>query len=145
MHCDRARIAQLLSNLLGNAITHEASDRPIHVAASVTYGVFRLKVANEGRPISADRIPELFTAFSKLENEPHREGLGLGLYIASEIAKAHGGVMTASSDAEKTVFPFEMPASDETKRCGAGRNARTRTLINMEAVTEVRRPLNHSG
>lgn len=109
VHCDRARIAQVLSNLLGNAITHGAADRPIHVAASVTDGVFRLKVANEGLPIPADRIPDLFTAFSKLGNEPHREGLGLGLYIASEIAKAHGGAMTASSDAEKTVFTFEMP------------------------------------
>jgi signal transduction histidine kinase len=109
VHCDRARIAQLLSNLLGNAITHGAADRPIHVAASVTGGVFRLKVANEGRPIPADRIPELFTAFSKLGNELHREGLALGLYIASEIAKAHGGVVTARSDAEKTVFTFEMP------------------------------------
>ena len=107
VHCDRARIAQLLSNLLGNAITHGAADRPIHVAASVTGGVFRLKVANEGRPIPADRIPELFTAFSKLGNEPHREGLGL--YIASEIAKTHGGPVTVRSDAEKTVFTFDMP------------------------------------
>ena len=109
VHCDRARVAQLLSNLLGNAVSHGAQERPIHVAAQVTNGVFRLQVANEGHPIPKEKIPGLFTAFSRVGNGPEQEGLGLGLYIASEIAKAHGGGMDATSDIKRTVFTFEMP------------------------------------
>lgn len=106
--CDRARIAQLLSNLLGNAITHGADSRPIDVSAQVADGIFRLQVANEGNPIPQDQIPGLFAPFSK-GSSPRHKGLGLGLYIAAEIAKAHGGTMTVRSDAAQTVFTFEMP------------------------------------
>lgn len=109
VHCDRARVAQLLSNLLGNAISHGAQDRPIHVGAEVIDGLFRLQVANEGQPIPKEKIPELFTAFSRVGNGPGQEGLGLGLYIASEIAKAHGGRMDVTSGAKRTIFTFEMP------------------------------------
>ncbi|MTE01594.1 GAF domain-containing protein [Paracoccus sp. YIM 132242] len=106
--CDRARIAQLLSNLLGNAVAHGAEDRPIDVSAQVSDGIFRLHVANEGKPIPPDQIPALFAPFNK-GSTPRREGLGLGLYIAAEIARAHGGSMAVSSDAARTVFTFEMP------------------------------------
>lgn len=109
VYCDPARIAQLFSNLLGNAISHGAEDRPIQVAAHVTDGLLRLQVANEGPPIPKEKIPELFTAFSRVSNGPGQEGLGLGLYIASEIARAHGGRMEVTSDTSQTVFTFEMP------------------------------------
>lgn len=107
--CDPARIAQLLSNLLGNAITHGAADRPIRVEAEVSDAVFRLRVANEGKPIPQEHIPNLFTPFNGHADGGHRAGLGLGLYIASEIAKAHGGAITLRSDPDQTVFTFDMP------------------------------------
>lgn len=109
VNCDSARIAQLLSNLLGNAIKHGASEAPIHVSAAVTSGTFALKVINEGKAIPKDRIPDLFRAFNRGADRPPSDGLGLGLYIASEIAKAHGGRMTVTSDSTQTVFAFEMP------------------------------------
>ncbi|MBM3606605.1 MAG: HAMP domain-containing histidine kinase [Alphaproteobacteria bacterium] len=107
--CDRARVAQLLSNLLGNAITHGAQDRPIHVSACVVNDIFTLQVRNEGEAIPEGRIASLFLPFKKGSDTPRREGLGLGLYIAAEIAKAHGGKVAVTSDEEKTVFTLEMP------------------------------------
>lgn len=107
--CDHARIAQLLSNLLGNAITHGAQNRPISVHANVTDSTFNLEVANEGKAIPADALSSLFAPFNKGGDRPNGEGLGLGLYIAAEIAKAHGGTMSVVSDSVRTVFKFEMP------------------------------------
>jgi signal transduction histidine kinase len=107
--CDAARIAQLFSNLLGNAITHGAQDRPVRVSAGVSEGVFRLQVANEGKAIPEEQLPRLFIPFNKGGVRPRREGLGLGLYIAAEIAKAHGGTVSVASDEAETVFTFEMP------------------------------------
>ncbi len=107
--CDRARIAQLLANLLGNAVVHGASGRPIAVEARVAGGTFELTVANEGEPIPADRLASLFEPFSKGGGQTGREGLGLGLYIAAEIARAHGGGIEVRSDAAGTVFAFRMP------------------------------------
>lgn len=105
--CDTARMAQLLSNLLGNALTHGASDRPVRVTAMIAEGAFTMSVANEGRPIPETQIPTLFTPFSS--GAEQREGLGLGLYIAAEIAKAHGGRLSVISDTEATIFTLRMP------------------------------------
>lgn len=107
--CDAARIAQLFSNLLGNAITHGAQDLPVRVSAGVYKDVFRLQVANEGKAIPEEQLSNLFMPFSKGGDRPRQEGLGLGLYIAAEIAKAHDGTVSVVSDEAETVFTFEMP------------------------------------
>jgi signal transduction histidine kinase len=109
--CDRSRIGQLLSNLLGNALTHGAPDKPIRVSASLADGVFELWVANAGPPIPSHLLSRLFQPFMRTAaaQSSHR-GLGLGLYIASEIARAHGGALTVTSDAAETRFTFRMPA-----------------------------------
>jgi signal transduction histidine kinase len=51
----------------------------------------------------------LFQPFARGSLRPHEQGLGLGLYIASEIARAHDGTLEVSSDAEETRFTFRMP------------------------------------
>lgn len=107
--CDHARLAQLLSNLIANAITHGAPALPIEVSAKVQDAVFILAVSNQGKPIPADEMPELFAPFHKGSEHSSRNGLGLGLHIAAEIAKAHGGRMRVTSDVSGTVFSFEMP------------------------------------
>ena len=109
VECDPARIAQLLSNLLGNAITHGAHARPIQVSASVADSVFSLQVANEGEAIPEERLPDLFMPFHKGSDRSKRDGLGLGLYIAAEIAKAHGGTVSVVSNEAETVFTYSMP------------------------------------
>ena len=109
--CDCERVGQLLSNLLANALTHGAPDGPIDVRArSGEGGSFELSVANPGGPIPADTMERLFKPFSRrADGRPH-SGLGLGLYIASEVARAHGGAISVSSDERETRFTFRMPA-----------------------------------
>jgi signal transduction histidine kinase len=108
VNCDRVRIAQLLSNLIGNAIAHGKSHEPVRVAASTEDGAFELSVSNAGKVIPPDALARLFMPFVRGEHASEK-GLGLGLYIASEIAKAHGGVLTASSSPAETCFTFRMP------------------------------------
>ena len=106
---DRVRIGQLLSNLVGNALIHGAPDGPIRVEATTADGVFELSVSNAGEPIPAQVQQKLFQPFVRSAANPSQPGLGLGLYIASEIARAHGGRLEVTSDAEATRFIFRMP------------------------------------
>jgi signal transduction histidine kinase len=107
--CDRARMAQLLSNLVANALTHGASGEPILVRASTQDGTFELSVANQGDPIPSSTLERLFQPFFRVAARPSQQGLGLGLYIASEIARAHGGSLDVTSDQQETRFTFRMP------------------------------------
>lgn len=109
---DHARIAQMFSNLLGNAITHGSEDRPIVVEATVADGNFALSVANGGEPIPQVARDRLFQPFYRGEVRPSMQGLGLGLYIASQIAEAHGGQIDVASDLNETKFTFRMPMHD---------------------------------
>ncbi len=105
---DPVRIGQLFSNLLGNALTHGSEGEPVTVIAK-TEDQFELAVCNAGTPIEAAAMERLFRPFSRGEVRPSQEGLGLGLYIASEIAKAHGGSIDVTSTPELTCFTLRMP------------------------------------
>lgn len=107
--CDAPRVARLLSNLMANALTHGAADRPILVHGSVRDGLLELSVANEGNPIPPAVMERLFEPFFRGAAQPNHLGLGLGLYIASQIARAHGGKLEATSTAAETRFTFRMP------------------------------------
>ena len=110
VYCDRERIGQVLSNLLANALTHGAPQRPVEVEAKIDGGSFELLVANAGEPIPQAKLERLFQPFTRATAEPNQQGLGLGLYIAAQIARAHGGTLDVTSDAERTQFTFRMPA-----------------------------------
>ncbi|MGR9433990.1 PAS domain-containing sensor histidine kinase [Rhizobium leguminosarum] len=107
--CDSSRIGQLVSNLLGNALTHGTPDEPVRLSAATLDGRLELWIANGGAPISSDAMTRLFQPFFKGEAGTSQRGLGLGLYIASEIARAHGGAITVSSGNDETRFTFVMP------------------------------------
>ena len=109
IHCDVPRVAQLFSNLLANAVTHGTGGSPIKIDARASEEAFVLSVTNSGARISDDMLPTLFLPFKRRDDRPSREGLGLGLFIASEIAKGHNGTLTVSSDDAETVFTFWMP------------------------------------
>lgn len=109
VRCDRQRIGQLLSNLLGNAFTHGDPAKPIVVECAVAGGLFELSVTNGGDEIPQAAQARLFHPFARGKGGAGREGLGLGLYIASEIAKAHGGWLSVASSPERTSFTFTMP------------------------------------
>jgi sigma-B regulation protein RsbU (phosphoserine phosphatase) len=109
VNCDRSRIGQLVSNLVGNALSHGASNEPVRVRAATEDGVFRLSVANGGEPIPEAALDKLFEPFFRGEVGATRQGLGLGLHIAAQIAKAHEGTLAVSSTSEETRFTFVMP------------------------------------
>ena len=101
---DSKRIAQLFSNLLGNALTHGATGQPVQVQSSVAKDQFVLRVINSGKPILKAAMELLFHPFSRGNVEIGKQGLGLGLYISSEIVKAHSGDINVVSDDDRTVF-----------------------------------------
>nr|WP_322866551.1 HAMP domain-containing sensor histidine kinase [Aquicoccus sp. G2-2]MEA1113852.1 HAMP domain-containing sensor histidine kinase [Aquicoccus sp. G2-2] len=108
--CDVPRVGQLLSNLLGNAVTYGDSTQPIYVAVkTMAEGAFELSVKNSGEPIPPSAVERLFDPFVRPANHENQMGLGLGLYIASEIAKAHDGRLDVISNDEWTKFTFRMP------------------------------------
>lgn len=109
VRCDRGRIAQLLSNLLGNALTHGGADAPVEVVGVTADGRFELVVTNSGAEIPSAALERLFQPFERGAVAKDKAGLGLGLYIASEIAKAHGGTLGVTSSPARTCFTFTMP------------------------------------
>lgn len=111
VYCDPLRISQLVSNLLGNAVTHGSNAAPVAVSAWYEGEEVVISVTNHGAPISPRLMPLLFEPFTRSEAGQRGEGLGLGLYIASQIATAHNGSLTVTSTADSgTCFIARFPA-----------------------------------
>lgn len=110
--CDPQRIGQLVSNLLGNALTHGGRDEPVVVHCRESDGEFLISVANGGAEIPAELRETLFQPFEQGGGSDKNGSLGLGLYIASTIAKAHGGSLEVASSPAETCFTFRMPIGD---------------------------------
>jgi signal transduction histidine kinase/CRP-like cAMP-binding protein len=113
---DAARLHQVLSNLLNNAIQHGAADCPVVITARGARDKITLKVKNQGRAIPVDALQVIFNPLVQMPSgDPHPDAplstsLGLGLYIARQIVLAHGGsIEVASSDEGGTVFTVELP------------------------------------
>jgi signal transduction histidine kinase len=107
--CDRERVEQLLSNLVANAVAHGDPHGEVDVSAQIQAGQFVLSVKNQGQ-IASDALPHLFRPYSRPASGTPQTGLGLGLYIASQIAKAHGGELGVVSTAQQgTTFTFSLP------------------------------------
>jgi len=108
LRCDPERIAQLLSNLLKNALVHGSDDAPVRVDAALVEGKLALSVANAGRELPQQVIASLFKPYWRAASRSGSEGLGLGLYIVDQIARAHGGTIEVSSQGGTTAFVFRM-------------------------------------
>jgi signal transduction histidine kinase len=109
---DGMRLQQLLGNLLRNAAKYGARDTPIGVNLQGGEGEVRFEVVNLGPPIEPGSLDSLFNPLQRGSHRADRDAsasLGLGLYIAREIAKAHGGEISATSDPGGTVFSVRLP------------------------------------
>ncbi|MEP9380348.1 HAMP domain-containing sensor histidine kinase [Aquabacter sp. CN5-332] len=109
VRCDPSRMQQVLSNLVANALIHGSAASPIDVWAATNGGTFELSVTNAGEQISPAVMADLFKPFVRERRSASKQGLGLGLYICSEIAKAHGGTLTATSSPSETRFTLRIP------------------------------------
>jgi signal transduction histidine kinase len=109
VNVDSKRLAQLFSNLLGNAMRHGDAAAPIVVEMRSDTTEFCLSVANSGKQIPDNVMKKLFRPFSRGGSGPNKDGLGLGLFISSQIARAHGGEINVHSTPAVTRFTFTMP------------------------------------
>ncbi|MFL5420641.1 MAG: ATP-binding protein [Myxococcales bacterium] len=105
---DPDRIAQLVGNLLENALTHGPPGARVTVAAEGGDPV-RIAVANPGGPIPAAEQEKLFLPFERASRTAASKGLGLGLFIVDQIARAHGGTVEVRSDESETRFTAVLP------------------------------------
>jgi signal transduction histidine kinase len=112
LRCDPNRLAQLLSNLLKNALVHGSAHRPVHVDIRCDGGRFFLRVTNEGPDLPQPVIDQLFKPYWRAASRPGSEGLGLGLYIVNQIVRAHHGKIDIASGGGTTSFTFTMNANE---------------------------------
>jgi PAS domain S-box-containing protein len=109
---DAERVQQVLANLIGNALRHGRDDRPVRVTAWREDEAAIIEVHNEGAPIPATLHRAIFEPFQRgpKASERHSSGLGLGLFIAHEIVRGHGGTVDVCSTAlEGTTFRVRLP------------------------------------
>ncbi len=110
---DQKRIQQLLGNLVRNALEHGDKERPVTVSAQGRDDDVIVKVHNYGTAIPRSRMAHMFDPMKRSNDQTGRAGVGLGLYIASTIAQAHGGTLTVtSSEADGTTFTATLPRSE---------------------------------
>ena len=108
---DSDRLTQALSNLISNALQHGSAAEPVEVRAWPENGLACVSVSNAGDPIAAEDRDTIFEPFRRLGAAPSRDssGVGLGLYIAREIVRSHGGTIDLSSEPDRTSFLVRLP------------------------------------
>ena len=110
VRCDLGRLQQAASNLLANALTHGRPDTPVKFTVHANETDLVLEVWNAGEPIPPESIGKIFAPFWRHSVSASRNGLGLGLHICSQIARAHGGqISVSSSAAHGTLFTARLP------------------------------------
>lgn len=107
--CERTRTAQIVSNLVRNAVQHGHAGTPVLVRLRGDGAEAELSVHNVGNPIPKEDVASLFNPFQR-GNGAGGEGTGLGLYIVHESVTVLGGSIDVSSDAAETVFTVRLPA-----------------------------------
>jgi hypothetical protein len=93
---DRLRIEQIAMNLISNAIKY-AAGQPIHVSVARHRAMAVLEVRDKGPGIPEDQLSRIFERFERAVSTRHYGGMGLGLYVARQIAEAHGGTITVAN------------------------------------------------
>jgi signal transduction histidine kinase len=115
VNADSNRIYQVLENLLSNAMKYSSPDTEVMVWSVLEDKMIKICIHDEGKGIVKEKIPMLFDRFYRVESTQQTvQGLGLGLYICSEIIKAHNGTIGVDSVVnEGSTFWFALPVANE--------------------------------
>lgn len=106
MYADERRIAQVLTNLVSNAIHHSPKGAAVTIAAERDDQAVEIRVIDQGPGVASDVVPRVFKRYAR---GPRSTGLGIGLYLAERIASAHGGRLTLDSTATGATFVLRLP------------------------------------
>lgn len=107
---DRERIEQVIVNLVNNAVKYAPESREITISIDKIPGFAKVSVTDKGNGIPEDKINHLFQRYYRVEDKTNFSGLGLGLYISSEIIKRHGGAIGVESKVgQGSTFWFTLP------------------------------------
>jgi len=109
VQCDRGRILQVLSNLIGNAVKFSPRGGVIRIGGELGRGVYRFSISDQGKGLAPDQLEHVFERYWQATETKHR-GSGLGLYIAKGIVDAHGGqIWVESAEGRGSTFHFTIP------------------------------------
>jgi PAS domain S-box-containing protein len=115
---DEAKLLQVLSNLVGNALKFTPAGGAVRISARPAGKMVAISVSDTGVGIRKAELPHLFEKFKTFRTDGDRRarGSGLGLYIARAIVEAHGGTITVESEQGKgSTFKFTVPVADESR------------------------------
>ncbi|PWH19016.1 MAG: hypothetical protein DDG59_04390 [Anaerolineae bacterium] len=124
VHCDRERIAWVMSELINNAIKFSSSGGKVSITVYHQQGLITVAVQDQGIGIPAKRLQEIFEPFHQLDGSTTRRygGTGLGLALATRILEAHGCQLRVESEVGKgSLFEFSLPALEEEHFNGSSR------------------------
>jgi signal transduction histidine kinase/DNA-binding response OmpR family regulator len=128
LRMDGARVMQVISNLVGNALKFTPEGGSVTLAAAHEGGEVRISVVDTGSGISPEQLPHVFGRFWQA-NEADRRGLGLGLTIARGIVEAHGGRIWVESEVGAgSIFHFTLPAPENEAAVPAAQSAASPAL-----------------
>lgn len=119
---DRERLAQVLMNVIGNAIKFSPQGGNVTISLKNDFKHLQVSVQDEGIGIPAEDIPKLFSKFQRIDNSSRRKigGTGLGLAICQEIINKHdGNIWIESVEGQGTAVHFELPLLSETTEYAA--------------------------
>lgn len=124
LYCDRARVQQVLTNLISNAIKFSRNGGSIRLELQVEDGGVWFLVRDSGPGIPSEQLPHLFERYWRGEGQK-REGTGLGLFIAKGIVEAHGGRIWVESEVGVgSTFIFTLPTFQDAKHARASAGPR---------------------
>jgi signal transduction histidine kinase len=111
---DEGTLRRAVRNLVENALRHGGGTAPVRVTLEASNGAASIAVADEGRGIAKEHLPRLFERFYRVPSPTHEtKGVGLGLALCREVARAHGGDVTVASEVDKgSTFTLRIPLGD---------------------------------
>lgn len=114
---DRARVSQIVRNLVENAYKYTPEGTPVAVSAEESQGGITIAVSDKGDGIAHDHRDRLFEAFSRIEETAAgQEGVGLGLYVVSQLVTAMHGEIDLASSSSGTTFTISIPCETRPAR-----------------------------